>query len=120
MITLNPWTEVAEFVIAESLQSLQIIYDQANATLQAWFDDILSGPIPDDWRTRLDQLVAEIEELGLEILPDSRQTLERLIASRVTRREPTARVEHEASLAAHDKPPALLDPIEGGKFDERL
>ena len=81
MIGQNPWTEVCEFIVSETLRGLQELYDEWNVTLQQWLDDMLSGPIPDDWHARLDQFVAETEEFGLEIEPDSIRTLEELIAS---------------------------------------
>ncbi len=118
MIGQNPWTEVCEFVLRETLRGFREVYDQWNVTLQHWLDDILAGPIPDDWRARLDRFVAETKEFGLEIEPDSIRTLEELIASHVKAGDETASGEHERALTAHDKPRDSFDPEED--FDRRL
>jgi hypothetical protein len=118
MIGQNPWTEVCEFIFSGMMRGFQELCDQWNVTLQQWLDDMLSGPIPDNWRSRLDQFVAETEEFGLEIEPDSIRTLEELIASHAEGGDKTDRREHEPALTAHEKPRDSFDAE--GDFDRRL
>jgi hypothetical protein len=83
MLRSNPWREMCEFVIAESLRSLQEIYGQWNAVFQAWLNNLLNSPIPDDWQDDVTRFVAQTESLGLEISPDSIRTIEAIIESRI-------------------------------------
>ncbi len=50
--------------------------------LDAWLNGILAGPIPDDWRDRLDRFVQERAALGVGIRPHSIEALAQLIESR--------------------------------------
>ncbi len=50
--------------------------------LDVWLNGILAGPIPDDWRERLDQFEQEMATYGIGIRPHSIDALARLIESR--------------------------------------
>ncbi len=74
---------MCEFVIVESLRSLQEIYDHWNAMFQAWLNNLLSSPISENWHDEVARFVAETESLGLEISPDSIRAIEAIIESRI-------------------------------------
>jgi hypothetical protein len=77
----SPWQAVYDAIVTDALQSLQVVYDEFNVSLQEWFDDILSHPIPEDWREGVARFVQQTERNGLEILPESIAAIEALIES---------------------------------------
>jgi len=77
----NPWQEVYDAIVTNALQSLQVVYDEFNISLQEWLNDILNHPIPEDWRGEVARFVQQTERNGLEILPESIAVIEAIIES---------------------------------------
>jgi len=77
----NPWHAVYDAIVTDALQSLQVVYDEFNVSLQEWLNDILNHPIPEDWRGEVARFVQQTERNGLEILPESIRSIEAIIES---------------------------------------
>jgi len=82
MLTQSDWEPIVRLALEETNKAIDRLVAKFAPKLQAWLDEILNNPIPEDWRDELAAFVQRTaDDDNLAIAPRSIATLEQLIES---------------------------------------